>query len=163
MPIEELHLVSGVVGPFYPQIPATVPLWLAVYLKKRNKCRLKAPDWLSRMKLEDLLQEEKQLGGDAFAVLPSPYFVEIATFLLEFGKESLAEVERVRLLIDSIIDLRKAKVMDGLSTLEGATVMVSLNNLTSCELNVLRPFMLKSLRHFDQLAAIEPRNDNNNL
>ncbi len=52
VPVEELHLLSGTVGPLMPQVPARVPLWLAVYLAKRNQCVLKPPEWLSRKSLE---------------------------------------------------------------------------------------------------------------
>ena len=32
-----LHLIQGDFGPFVPQARATVPLWLAITLKKRQK------------------------------------------------------------------------------------------------------------------------------
>jgi GINS complex subunit 2 len=39
--------VQGDFGPFFPQIPARVPLWLAVALKKRSKCTIRTPDWMT--------------------------------------------------------------------------------------------------------------------
>lgn len=33
-----LHLIQGDFGPFVPQARAKVPLWLAITLKKRQKC-----------------------------------------------------------------------------------------------------------------------------
>ncbi|CAN0521576.1 unnamed protein product, partial [Scytosiphon promiscuus] len=33
-----LHLIQGDFGPFVPQARAKVPLWLAISLKKRQKC-----------------------------------------------------------------------------------------------------------------------------
>jgi GINS complex subunit 2 len=147
----EVHLMSGTYGPFHPQVPVQVPLWFAVYLTKRNQCLMKHPEWLTRQNLTQLLETERSLGGEAFGVLPSEYFVEIAVLFLEHGKEMIAENERVRQLVEQIIDCRKTKVMDGLSTLTGPTLLVKLNNLTKSELNVLRPFMLKSMKIFDDL------------
>lgn len=80
---------------------------------------MKHPDWLTRQNLEKLLETERSLGGEAFGVLPSEYFVEISVLFLEYGKEMIAENERVRQLVEQIIDCRKTKVMDGLSTLTG--------------------------------------------
>jgi hypothetical protein len=40
VPIAELDLIAGKLGPFHPQVPAEVPLWLAVYLTKvRRRAR----------------------------------------------------------------------------------------------------------------------------
>ncbi len=43
----EMHLGQGDFGPFYPQIPVKVPLWLGIAMKKRSKCRIQPPDWMS--------------------------------------------------------------------------------------------------------------------
>jgi GINS complex subunit 2 len=40
-------LCRGDFGPFFPQIPTKVPLWLAVALKKRSKCTIRTPDWMT--------------------------------------------------------------------------------------------------------------------
>ena len=34
-------------GPFRPGIPTNVPLWVAINLKQRQKCRISPPDWLN--------------------------------------------------------------------------------------------------------------------
>lgn len=38
---------QGDFGPFRPNIASEVPLWLAVALKERGKCDIRAPDWMS--------------------------------------------------------------------------------------------------------------------
>eukprot|EP01147_Barroeca_monosierra_P004853 gene4853-8686_t len=35
------------VGPFRPQRPMQVPLWLAITLRRRGKCAIHIPEWLS--------------------------------------------------------------------------------------------------------------------
>ena len=47
--------MQGDYGPFQPNIPVQVPLWLALLLKKRNKCRVQAPEWMQPDKLKGLL------------------------------------------------------------------------------------------------------------
>jgi len=39
--------LQGDYGPFRPQIPVTVPLWLGIAMKKRSKCRIQPPSWMS--------------------------------------------------------------------------------------------------------------------
>ncbi|TEA28644.1 hypothetical protein DBR06_SOUSAS1470910001, partial [Sousa chinensis] len=36
----------GDLGPFNPGLPVQVPLWLAINLKQRQKCRLLPPEWM---------------------------------------------------------------------------------------------------------------------
>jgi len=39
-------LYQGDIGPFNPGLQTEVPLWLAVSLKQRQKCRIVPPDWM---------------------------------------------------------------------------------------------------------------------
>lgn len=39
-------LLQGDLGPFNPGLPVEVPLWLAINLKQRQKCRLVPPEWM---------------------------------------------------------------------------------------------------------------------
>ena len=38
---------QGDFGPFNPSMRTEVPIWLAVNLRQRHKCRIEPPDWLS--------------------------------------------------------------------------------------------------------------------
>jgi GINS complex subunit 2 len=39
-------LSQGEFGPFDPMLTVFIPLWLAVTLRKKEKCRIVIPDWL---------------------------------------------------------------------------------------------------------------------
>lgn len=54
-----VHLIGGDVGPFRASLPARVPLWMAINLKKQQKCKIVAPDWMEVEKLEDVKENEK--------------------------------------------------------------------------------------------------------
>lgn len=54
-----VHLISGDVGPFRAGLPVNVPVWMALNLRQRQKCRILAPDWLDVEKLDALKEEEK--------------------------------------------------------------------------------------------------------
>ncbi len=40
-------LLQGTYGPFTPNMPVSVPLWLALALQRRKKCRILPPDWMN--------------------------------------------------------------------------------------------------------------------
>lgn len=44
-------------GPFRAGLPMHVPLWLAIHMKKQQKCRIVPPVWIDR----DLLEDQKEL------------------------------------------------------------------------------------------------------
>lgn len=46
---------QGDVGPFNPGLPVDVPVWLALNLKQRQKCRIVPPDWMDVGKILTLL------------------------------------------------------------------------------------------------------------
>lgn len=59
-----IHLISGDVGPFRASLPVKVPLWMAVNLKKQQKCKIQPPDWMEVEKLEEIKENEKQSRYD---------------------------------------------------------------------------------------------------
>jgi GINS complex subunit 2 len=38
---------KGIYGPFQPPSACRVPIWLALSLKRKRKCRIVCPDWLA--------------------------------------------------------------------------------------------------------------------
>lgn len=60
---------KGIYGPFTPPSAANVPLWLAISLKRKRKCRIVPPEWFTVgewMKLRIPMRETK-VEGDARA------------------------------------------------------------------------------------------------
>lgn len=53
-------------GPFRPQIPVGVPLWLAMILKKQGKCNVVPPRWLDVTTLNNVNELER--SDDVFQV-----------------------------------------------------------------------------------------------
>lgn len=56
----ELVVNFSFLGPFRAGLPMHVPLWLAVHMKKQQKCRIVPPTWMDRDLLEDQKEEEKR-------------------------------------------------------------------------------------------------------
>ncbi|XP_009330615.1 PREDICTED: DNA replication complex GINS protein PSF2 [Pygoscelis adeliae] len=71
---------TGDLGPFNPGLPVEVPVWLAINLKQRQKCRLIPPEWMDVEKLEEIRDQERK--EDTFTPMPSPYYMELTKLLL---------------------------------------------------------------------------------
>uniref|UniRef100_E1BC42 DNA replication complex GINS protein PSF2 n=1 Tax=Bos taurus TaxID=9913 RepID=E1BC42_BOVIN len=78
--LDKIYLIGGDLGPFNPGLPVQVPLWLAVNLKQRQKCRLLPPEWMDVEKLEKIRDHERK--EETFTPMPSPYYMELTKLLL---------------------------------------------------------------------------------
>uniref|UniRef100_A0A8C3PTM9 GINS complex subunit 2 n=1 Tax=Calidris pygmaea TaxID=425635 RepID=A0A8C3PTM9_9CHAR len=78
--LDRIHLIGGDLGPFNPGLPVEVPVWLAINLKQRQKCRLIPPEWMDVEKLEEIRDRERK--EDTFTPMPSPYYMELTKLLL---------------------------------------------------------------------------------
>ncbi|XP_010920580.1 DNA replication complex GINS protein PSF2 [Elaeis guineensis] len=143
--MEALHVICGDFGPFFPQI-AKVPLWLALALKKRDKCTIRTPEWMSVERLTQVLEAERESPRE-FQPLPFHY-VEISRLLFDHARDDIPDIYMVRSLIEDIRYVRFHKVETGLETISGRTHAVKLKNLSAMEVNIVRPFMVRALQAF---------------
>ncbi|XP_073021665.1 DNA replication complex GINS protein PSF2 [Primulina huaijiensis] len=153
MRMEPLNFISGDFGPFRPQIPTEVPLWLAVSLRKRGKCTIRTPEWMSVEKLTQVLEAERD--SEKFQPLPFHY-VEISRLLFDHAREDIPDVYMVRSLIEDIKDVRFHKIGTGLEIIsKERTYALRLKNLSAMEANIVRPFVTKALETFHKLSSSE--------
>lgn len=149
MPV--LRMMGGEFGPFQAQHPMQAPLWLAIALHKRRKCRIRPPSWMDIQSLQRTLEEERESEGE-FQPLPFRY-IEIAHVLFREcrdeetwdGRENLF---RIRSLVEDIRMIRLHKIQTGLKRLERSALKVTLDNLSAMEVNLIRPFLTKSLNRY---------------
>ncbi|XP_068651068.1 DNA replication complex GINS protein PSF2 [Aristolochia californica] len=146
MRMEKLEMISGDFGPFLPQIATKVPLWLAVALKKRGKCMIRLPEWMSVERLTTVLEAERESPRE-FQPLPFHY-VEISRLLFDHARDDISDIYMVRNLVEDIRDVRFHKVQTGLETISGRTLAVKLKNLSAMEVNIVRPFVMRALQAF---------------
>ncbi|KAL9275050.1 DNA replication complex GINS protein PSF2-like protein [Drosera capensis] len=135
-----LRLISGDYGPFQPQIVTQVPMWLAVALKKRGKCTIRPPEWMSvecQAKLTNCssciffnkMKETQNLARILEAERDSPrefqqlpfHYVEISRLLFDHARDDIPDIYMVRSLIEDIRDVRFHKVENGLETISART------------------------------------------
>ncbi|XP_072960863.1 DNA replication complex GINS protein PSF2 [Typha angustifolia] len=144
--MESLNMICGDFGPFFPQMASKVPLWLAVALKKRGKCTIRTPDWMTVERLTQVLEAERESPRE-FQPLPFHY-VDISRLLFDHARDDIPDAYMVRSLIEDIRDVRFHKVETGLEMISGRTYAVKLKNLSAMEVNIVRPFMVRTLQAF---------------
>ncbi|KAL9935523.1 hypothetical protein V8E36_005871 [Tilletia maclaganii] len=154
---DRVRLLGGIYGPFRPPAQAKVPLWLAAYLKKRNKCIIVPPPWLTVEALSDTLRIETT--NPSFAEVPFHY-VAVAKVLLDVAADDIASSDQVRALLKDLREARQSKIMAGLEMIN--PVHLEMTNISALEIAELRPFFrtaFKQLRSFQRTAAIANRED----
>jgi len=74
------HFISGTFGPLQVDVEVKLPLWLAISLCQKKKCRIIIPDWLSVEFLQQKVIEERT--SSSFQEMEF-YYIEIALLLFE--------------------------------------------------------------------------------
>ncbi|XRB22042.1 GINS complex subunit 2 [Pseudoscourfieldia marina] len=157
--------LSTTIPPLRPNIPCTVPLWMALALKKRHAARIVIPAWLaSTEELEALLERERN-DNKVFQHL-TEHYLEVAHLLLAGTKgarddfASMTVMHKNRDLLEKLRLVRESKLNQGLEGLatawnsvkdEGEEFTVPLNNISRMELNALRPLFQGALDKFWKL------------
>uniref|UniRef100_A0A7S2D0T8 DNA replication complex GINS protein PSF2 n=1 Tax=Octactis speculum TaxID=3111310 RepID=A0A7S2D0T8_9STRA len=151
------HFISGDFGPLVPPVPVKVPLWLAVTLRKRQKCKIQPPSWIDYDHLSKILENE-QNDLDSFQELPFHY-IEIAASLIATSAEDIPDCERVRTILEDIQNLRWSKIRRGMQLIadkvkedDERITAVKLTNVSALELHAIRPFMTGALNQFYRLS-----------
>lgn len=144
-----LSCIGGLYGPFRANFQIDVPLWLALALHKRKKCRIQPPEWLTAEPLRETIQQERQTGK-GWQPLPY-YYAEVAQLLLDQAKDAFEDVAEVKHLLESVRKVRYQKLEAGLRMLDRAYPGVKLNNLGANECNMARLLLRSTLNTFQQL------------
>ncbi|KAM4093997.1 hypothetical protein ACB094_06G161300 [Castanea mollissima] len=129
--MDALNFVCGDFGPFFPQLATQVPLWLAVALKKRGKCTIRPPQWMSVEKLTQVLEAERD-SQRVFEQLPFHY-VEISRLLFDHARDDIPDVYMVRSLIEDIRDVRFHKVETNLESLNERAFALKFSTFNSIQ------------------------------
>jgi GINS complex subunit 2 len=158
-----LQLLRGPVGPFRPQVPLEVPLWMALLLRRRGRCRLKPPTWLAQAALEELLEREREAGQRAFAQVPFRY-LEIGTQILKHARDDLEDPEGISDKLETLRERRAQKLHSGLRSFDPDSLpsqVPRLDRLSSMEVSLVRRFFTASLRRFYYHLASSPSDPDN--
>lgn len=104
-----VECMSGTFGPFSPNYPVIVPLWLALYFRQTGTCSITPPAFLSKAYLEALLDRECKTDV-TFEMMPFHFF-EIAKLFFQHAPEDIADMDEVMRLVPEIQARRKEKIL----------------------------------------------------
>ena len=143
-----LRFLQHTLGPFRPNYPITVPLWLALSLRQSQRCSIVPPAWLTPDFL--LLHCEREAGDMSvfFPQLPFHY-IEIAYLLCHQARDDIPMVERVEELLRDVQELRRQKIDSGLLGWSSAQpTTVRLNGVAAMEVESIREMAGCVLKQF---------------
>ncbi|MFH4978163.1 hypothetical protein AB6A40_004872 [Gnathostoma spinigerum] len=147
-----LHLICGDVGPFEAGMPVSVPLWVAINLKRRHKCEIIPPEWMDIEEIKRMIVAETE--SPFFTEIP-PYFFEISHLLLENAVDDIAETDQVKTFVQDLWDKRVAKMrtstMKFLSQFDSCHAQ--LNDVTQLEIAYAKPSILASMARISELHS----------
>lgn len=170
---EVLQFLCGNYGPFEASIPCTVPIWLAITLRKKGKCQIVAPEWLSVEQLQIQIEEEL-LSKDELSKLPY-YYLEIAALVLLHAKDDINFPDKISALLKDLESIRMDRLRGSLLDM-GSKInndnniyfnFIRISNIGAMELLSIKGFFLETLNVLKQLSPTEVsvniRNTNSRL
>lgn len=138
--IEALELMEGKYGPFKPMIPASVPLYVALFFKRTRLCTIQAPAWIEVGHLKNLVEKEEEATEDFVEV--DKYLFDNAEIFLEHC-EGLREVPEIRLQLKQLEEARMRKLLRGMKEIDSD--ILSVPNLTFYEFRRIKEYLLPHL------------------
>uniref|UniRef100_A0A7S1R3D5 DNA replication complex GINS protein PSF2 N-terminal domain-containing protein n=1 Tax=Neobodo designis TaxID=312471 RepID=A0A7S1R3D5_NEODS len=156
--MDRLDFIGEAYGPFYPNYPAQVPLWLALYLRETNACNITPPIELTVEFLEDQLKKESESeeGYDAI----STDFFDVARQLLRFAAADIPDATEVHRLVDELESCRANKINRSIGFLTRTQFppeALFFANFASGEVESLRATFLPALNDGAELHAVAAR------
>ncbi|KAG0266525.1 DNA replication protein psf2 [Mortierella polycephala] len=155
---QDLELLGGTLPPLRPQRLIKVPLWMAISLKKKQKCKIATPEWMTVESLQRSLKEEQD--QERFSALPYHY-MELAQLLLENACDDISSADAVRTLLKDLREARQSKARQGVAAL-GLTYL-QMDNIGLMEINEIRPFFTKAFNEIQKLKQGSNENDQDGI
>ncbi|KAF9824162.1 hypothetical protein SFRURICE_002283 [Spodoptera frugiperda] len=147
---DKIYLICGEFGPFRAGLPINVPLWLAMMLKQKQKCRIVPPDWMELDTLENIKEEEKR--SRFFTKMPNEHYMVEAKLILGAASEDVPNAAEIKTIIKDIWDIRMSKLrtsMDALMKSGGG--YGRLDHLTMMEINSAKPLLPSAMDYLLQI------------
>ncbi|QSL65661.1 hypothetical protein MERGE_002974 [Pneumocystis wakefieldiae] len=157
--MDALPLIGGIIPEFKPPSRVTVPLWMAIFLKRQKRANILPPSWLSQEALEGFLEAEHKVEN-GFSALPLRWF-EISRINAGISaSDDMEQPELIRRLLRDLRETRQGKTRDGLVSIN--ETHLQMDNLGSMEINEIRSFFAKSMDQIRRLSALTADNEDLN-
>ena len=148
----KLYLIAGDVGPFVAGLPCDVPLWLAINLRQRGKCKLIPPAWMDHETLA--AKKEEESDSKVFTEMGSQYYLAVAQLILTTAPQDVPNAQLVKTLVKDIWDLRIAKLRSSVAEfVRQSGRHATLHHLTPMELHTIQPLLPAALDQLHRLSS----------
>ncbi|CAH8573141.1 unnamed protein product [Schistosoma margrebowiei] len=148
--LDAIKLLNTTIGPFFPNVPTVVPLWVALFLRGQQKCRIMPPAWLTLEKLNECKEAEENDSGCTSP--PHSQYIEISTLLLQHAAEDIPNPESIRNIVRDVWDIRVGKLLSSVNGfLSSGSSTARVSQLTNMELTTLHNLLANSM---DQLSLL---------
>ncbi|KAI5190086.1 GINS complex subunit 2 [Nematocida minor] len=138
--MDKLEMASGTFGPFFPMAPASVPLYVALFLRHSLLCSIQAPEWLSIGYLQRAIENE-EISLDEFSPI-NMYIFENAEVSLE-SCDITENISEIKILIKKLKEIRLKKLLKGIEYID--TSVIGMNNLTFYEFRKIKEYIIPHL------------------
>ncbi|KAI7902145.1 DNA replication complex GINS protein PSF2 [Cokeromyces recurvatus] len=156
--LPRLQFIQGTYGPFLPPLATEVPIWLALLMKKNNKCSIICPDWLNIDFLKKRQEEEEK--EQEFSNLPFHY-MELSQMLLDAAPDDIPNAEQIHKILQDLQETREAKAREGFKALDDK--WLGMNNLSFMEINKIRPFFSLAFNEMRKLNLADKNQSEEDL
>ncbi|QPG73353.1 hypothetical protein FOA43_000663 [Brettanomyces nanus] len=126
-----------------------VPLWLALILKKQDKCNIVIPEWLTVNFLKKKYEEEMN-QPNKFSDLPWQW-LPISKMVLDKSSDDFIDPpHEIRSILQDLREIRQLKARKGIKELN--EVYLQLDGLSLVEINEIRPLIVESMNQLRILS-----------
>ncbi|XP_061712739.1 probable DNA replication complex GINS protein PSF2 [Cydia pomonella] len=154
---DKIYLICGEFGPFRAGLPMNVPLWLAVMLKQKQKCRMVPPDWMDIEVLEGIKEAEK--NSRFFTKMPNEHYMVEAKLILGTAPEDVPRAAEIKTIIKDIWDIRTSKLRTSMDALMKAGGSYGrLDHLTMMEINSVKPLLPEAMDELHRIQTMTSKN-----
>lgn len=154
--MNRLELIGSNLGKLRPLQKTEVPLWIAVILKRQNKCSIMIPSWLSVPYLKKKYTEEQKIRNKV-TNLPW-HWIPISKILLDICSDDFVDSpHELRSLIQDLRDIRMLKTRRGFDGIDDD--YLELTGLSLFEINEIRPLLLQTMDMLNRLKRVTLEDD----
>eukprot|EP01035_Chromulina_nebulosa_P019699 gene19699-25621_t len=138
-----------------------VPLWFAITLRKKGKCTIAIPEWMSVESLENFIEAERE----AQILQPLPFhYIEISKLLLTYAREDIQYPDKSSALLKDLENIRmdrlKIAIVDVANKVKGGekVFLAKVVNISSMEIFAIKDFITESMSVFKSLTTTKDDN-----
>ena len=151
---QPIKFITGQFGPFTPGVSTTVPLWIALNLKKKGKCRIITPEIYEIENLQITLDQELKHSSTELAPLEH-YFFEIFQILAKSCPEDIEDFVKARSLVEDLKMKRSIKITSSFQKMKNPERVLLVKNFTNYELQMQKSILGEVLEQYGKLKDLE--------